>query len=387
MAEQSVTSMGPVKTRSQWAKKAVPIAKETVTSSQPHATGGNHPAFTTPPTAIAEGAQRLATIAASPTTIVVRTLCMMATRRASAPFSSAIRIIGVEAPGAIPQTPVAPGNKPERISTKPMAVVPRTTPTSPNSSSGQSRARSLRIVGGMVLAIMKPTTPCTVMTRRVGIRMRPSAVATTMAASMAPIMIPPGSLSASRIAMRTTDSATSASHWVPWEREPKRTEPSWSRAAKRRNSRSRGSGSLWAMCLSRDARGSRNHAMSGGPAGAVNAGPFLRPLLRWGGGSRSRHGVVSTWRGAGWRIRTLDYVAESGLRQGELGGASPCSLIDWAPSLQELLTASRAATAEPAARAPAPALLAGLLFPERQTKRWYSLAKGVIGRHLLGNAI
>jgi hypothetical protein len=40
-------------------------------------------------------------------------------------------------------------------------------------------------------------------------------------------------------------------------------------------------------------------------------------------------------------------VAQAGLRQGELGGASPCSLIDWAPSLLELPTASQAATAEP----------------------------------------
>jgi ribosomal protein S14 len=75
-----------------------------------------------------------------------------------------------------------------------------------------------------------------------------------------------------------------------------RTEPSRSRAAKRCDSRGRRSGSLWAMYLSRDAGGSRNHAMLGGPAGAVDAGWFLWPLLRGGGGSRSRHGVVSTWR-------------------------------------------------------------------------------------------
>src|SRR5215471_7611322 len=130
--------------------------------------------------------------------------------------------------------------------------------------------------------------------------MRPSAVATTMAASMAPIMVPPGSLSASRIAMRTTDSATTASHWVPRERAPKRTAPSWSRAAKRCDSRSRRSGGRQATRLSRDARGSRNHAISGGPTGAVDAGGFLRRLLRGGSGSGSRHGVVSTWRGAGW---------------------------------------------------------------------------------------
>src|SRR5262245_41103839 len=40
-----------------------------------------------------------------------------------------------------------------------------------------------------------------------------------------------------------------------------------------------------------------------------------------------------------------------------------------------------------AARAPAPALLAGPLFLEHLTKRWHSLAKGVTGRHPLGNAI
>src|SRR5262249_20232792 len=101
---------------------------------------------------------------------------------------------------------------------------------------------------------------------------------------------------------------TSASHWVPRERAPKRTAPSWSRAAKRCDSRSRRSGSRQATRLSRDARGSRNHAISGGPTGAVDAGRFLRRLLRGGGGSGSRHGVVSTWRGAGWRGPGLGHV-------------------------------------------------------------------------------
>jgi hypothetical protein len=65
----------------------------------------------------------------------------------------------------------------------------------------------------------------------------------------------------------------------------------------------------------------------------------------------SRRGGGAGWRGPGlghlitWP--KSNYVAQAGLRQGELGGASPCLLIDWAPSLQELLTASQAATAEP----------------------------------------
>src|SRR5262249_15116953 len=42
--------------------------------------------------------------------------------------------------------------------------------------------------------------------------------------------------------------------------------------------------------------------------GAVDAGRFLRLLLRGVSGSGSRHGVVSTWRGAGWRGPGLGHV-------------------------------------------------------------------------------
>ena len=157
MPATSGTRKAPAGMRSRRATSGPMTASASVSASGSQATGGNQ--------TMALGAwagltpNSRATSAATAATSTTRRYCISATRRASAPYSSDMRVMTEAAPALLPHRPVVPGSNCRRVITTPSRLEAATTRTTPAVNSTQWRRTSSTIDSGTILAIRQPTMP------------------------------------------------------------------------------------------------------------------------------------------------------------------------------------------------------------------------------------
>ena len=148
---------------------------------------------------------------AEQTTSATRRYCMKATRRISAPYSSAMAIIAEAAPGEQPQAAVVPGSVPALTISQPTMPPAMTVLVTTSSIVGQSRTIEVRIDGVSVRAIRQPMIACAPIRLQRGERKLEPPTPNVIAAIIGPSMSAPGRAAHSRTAVSSSEAISRAS--------------------------------------------------------------------------------------------------------------------------------------------------------------------------------